>query len=99
MGALLLRAVPGGTTLKVRAAPGSKVERIAGVHGDALKIAVQAPAEKGRANARVLELLAAALAIPVRALHVAAGPASRDKVVHVAGLTPDEVRARLHAHA
>lgn len=96
MSRLWVRATSGGTRLKVRAAPGSKVERIVGLHGDALKIAVQAPAEKGRANERLLEVLAEVLALPARALSLTAGTTARDKMVEVAGLSPDEVLTRLH---
>ena len=99
MNNLAVTAVAGGSRLKVRAAPGSKVERIVGVHGDALKIAVQAPPEKGRANERLLELLAEALGLPARALTWAAGATARDKVVRIAGLAPADVVARLRARS
>ena len=94
---LAVTACDGGVRLKVRAAPGSKVERIVGAHGDALKIAVQAPAERGRANDRLLALLAAALSLPARAVTLVAGATARDKVVHIAGLSAAEVLARLRA--
>lgn len=95
MTALALSASAGGSRLKVRAVPGAKVERVVGVHGDALKIAVQAPPERGRANERLLEVLAAALRVPVRALAVAQGAASRDKIVSIAELAPADVLERL----
>jgi len=95
MTGLVVTASPRGARFKVRAAPGSKVERIVGVHGDALKVAVQAPPERGRANERLLEVLAAALALPVRSLTLVCGDTARDKVVEVAGLTPADVLARL----
>ncbi len=95
MNNLSVTAVAGGSRLKVRASPGSKVERIVGVYGDALKIAVQAPPEKGRANERLLEVLAEALGLPARALSLVAGATARDKVVGIEGLAPAEVVARL----
>lgn len=93
--ALTLLAKDGGVLLKVRAAPGAKVERVVGVHGDALKVAVQAPPEKGRANERILALLADALGLAQRSLSVASGATARDKTVRIMGLSSDEVRARL----
>ncbi len=94
---LTLRAVEGGIELRLRVAPGARVERIAGVHAGALKIAVQAPPEKGRANARVVELLAEALGLAPRALVVVAGATAKDKVVRIQGLDDATVRARLTA--
>ncbi|MEZ5965979.1 MAG: DUF167 domain-containing protein [Planctomycetota bacterium] len=95
----MVRAHRDGSELRVRAAPGAKVERIVGVHGDALKVAVQAPPERGRANERVLAVLADALGVPARRLTLVAGATARDKVVQVAGLAPDEVLARLGLRA
>lgn len=97
MNGLSLTERDGGVLLKVRAAPGAKVEKLVGVHGDALKIAVQAPPERGRANERLLEVLAEALGLATRALRVVQGAASRDKTVLVAGLTAAELRQRLAA--
>lgn len=99
MSPLAVTASKGGSQFKVRAAPGARSERIVGVHGDALKIAVQAPPERGRANARLLQVLAAALGVPVRSLSVSAGASARDKLVRVDNLAPAEVLARLHLPA
>lgn len=90
-----MTATESGSRLKVRAAPGAKVERIVGVHGDAIKIAVQAPPERGRANERLLEVLATALGVSVRTLSLSAGATSRDKVVRIENLAPAEILARL----
>jgi uncharacterized protein YggU (UPF0235/DUF167 family) len=59
-----------------------------GVHGDAIKIRVEAPPEKGRANqaaARVLEDLTGARAELIR------GATSRRKVFLLTGVSPDGV--------
>lgn len=70
----------------VKAVPGSSRDRILGLHGDALRVAVAAPPERGKANARLCEVLAAALGLPARAVEVAQGTASQHKVVRVRGL-------------
>lgn len=65
---------------------------MAGLHGDRLKIRIAAPALDGRANEALVALVAAALGVPKRSVHVAAGERSRDKVVAVG---PDCDPARL----
>jgi uncharacterized protein (TIGR00251 family) len=89
------RTTPEGSTLKVRVVPGASRERIAGEHGDALKVAVREPPEKGRANEAVERLLAEALGVRVGDVSVVRGHAARDKVVLVRGLPEAELRARL----
>ena len=79
--------------------PGAKRTRLAGTHGERLKVAVAAPPLDGRANVAVLALLAERLDVPKSALHVAAGEASRYKRVVVAGcrLTVAQIVGRLQA--
>ena len=61
--------------LNVKVVPGSSRNRIVGWLGDALKIKVTAPPEKGRANEAVLSLLAERLGLPADAVAVARGSA------------------------
>jgi uncharacterized protein (TIGR00251 family) len=86
-----------GLRLRLRVAPGARRDGLVGVHGTALKLAVRAVAEKGRANEAVLRLLAEALGIPLPGLTLVAGASSRDKVVAVRGLDAAELRRRLSA--
>ena len=88
-------AHPEGVTLRVRAAPGANREGVRGIHAGALKVAVSAPPERGRANDRIRELLAAALGLPARDLILVAGATSRDKKLCVRGVDADELRARV----
>lgn len=98
MSALRLDHRDDSVVLSVRAVPGARRERIVGVLGDALKIAVAAPPEKGRANRRIQELLAELLRIPVRSVQLLSGATSRDKRFAVTGISAQELRARLCAH-
>ena len=88
---------PAGATLRVRLAPGAKRDAIVGPHGDALKIAVRQPPEKGRANRAVCDLLARALDVPPRTVCVLRGDTSRDKVLLCEGLDPDTLRSRIQS--
>jgi uncharacterized protein (TIGR00251 family) len=91
---LALTAVGGGTRLRLRVKPGARRAGIVGVHGDALKVAVRLPPERGKANGAVIELLAQTLDVPLAAVTIVGGSASQDKVVLVS-LPLDEVKRRL----
>ena len=80
--------------LRLRVKPGARKSGIVGVHGGALKIAVKAPPEKGKANDAVIALLAETLHIAESAVSIVAGAASQDKVA-VVTLQPDELISRL----
>lgn len=69
--------------IAVRAQPGAKKSAILGLHGERLKIAVQAPPVDGKANAALCAFVAEWLDIPKRAVTLGAGESSRDKRVDV----------------
>ncbi len=81
--------------LPVKVVPGSSRNAIDGWLGEALKVRVTAPAERGRANAAVEKLVADALGVPRRQARVVTGAASARKIVEIDGLTESEVRRRL----
>ena len=87
----------GGSTLRVRVAPGAKRERITGVLGDALKVAVRQPPERGRANRSVCRLVAEALHLAPRAASVLRGATSKNKVLIFVGIDAATLRARVAA--
>jgi uncharacterized protein (TIGR00251 family) len=87
----------GGATLRVRVTPGAKRDRVVGSHGDALKIAVRQPPERGRANREVCRLVAEALDIAPRQVSVAHGSTSKDKVLRIEGLDAATLRSRVAA--
>jgi uncharacterized protein YggU (UPF0235/DUF167 family) len=79
-----------GLRLSVRLAPNASTERIIGLAaeadgGVALKIAVTAAPEAGKANDALLALLARLLGVPKRALTLLRGAGDRRKLVHVTG--------------
>jgi uncharacterized protein (TIGR00251 family) len=73
-----------GVTIEVRAQPRARRTALA-CAGGALKAQVTAPAEDGKANAAVIELLAATWKLPKSAFAVIRGATSRDKVLSIAG--------------
>ncbi len=83
--------------LAIKAIPNAPRNAVAGWLGDALKVKVHAPALEGRANDELCEFIADTLGLPKRAVTVAQGDKSRQKLLAIDGLTLDEVRARLLA--
>jgi uncharacterized protein (TIGR00251 family) len=84
---------PEGALLVVRAQPGARKNAVLGEHGGALKVAVTAPPEGGRANDALTELLREWLGLKRSQVELAGGPTSRNKQFLVRGLTPDELAA------
>ena len=93
--ALDIRETGGGAVIPVKAVPGSSRDRVVGVLGGCLKVAVSAPAEKGKANKAIVDLLAEALGVGRRDVELVSGPTSSRKEFIVKGLSAAEVRTRL----
>lgn len=83
------------TILAVKVIPNAPRDEIVGWLGDALKIKLQAPPVEGRANAALCTFLAAQLQLPKSSVTVATGETSRQKRIHLAGLTAAELLQRL----
>jgi uncharacterized protein (TIGR00251 family) len=81
--------------LKLRVSPGAARASVVGRHGGAWKIRVAAAPEDGKANAAVVRLLAATLALPLRDVEIVSGHGSRDKTVALQGIDHDEIERRL----
>ncbi len=80
----------GGLRVAIRLSPGARADRLTEIAVDAtgrrvLKASVAAPAEGGKANEALLRLLARAWDLPRGDLSIAAGAASRNKAVRLAG--------------
>lgn len=83
--------------LSVKVVPKSSKNAIVGWVGEALKICVTAPPEKGKANAAVESVLAEALGVPAACVRIVTGHGSPRKVVEIEGLEEMDVRERLEA--
>ena len=62
-----------------------------------LRVRVHAPPVEGAANDAVVALLADALGVPSRAVHIAAGQSGRQKLVDVDGVDAARALSRLLA--
>ncbi len=85
----------GHTRLRLRVQPGARTSRAVGRHGEAWKIRVTAAPERGQATRAVIALLADTLRVSRGDVRLVSGALSRDKIVEVAGILPDEIERRL----
>jgi len=97
-GPLPCRDGRGGAHLAIRVQPRASRSRIAGLHGEAIKVQLTAPPVEGKANKALIALLAKLLRLPKGAITVARGETGRDKVLRFEGVTCVELAERLGAH-
>lgn len=88
---------PGDGTLVLRlhVQPGAGRTAVQGTHGDALKVRVAAPPEKGRANDACATLVAELADVKPAAVELTSGATSRSKRFSVKGADADELVRRL----
>lgn len=84
-----------GCVLPVRARPGARKTGVLGEQAGALKVAVTAPPEGGRANQALVEVLREALGLKRSQVELLGGATSRDKRFLIRGVTKAELAARV----
>ena len=92
---LVIKETAAGVSFSVKVVPGGSRTGVAGLYGQALKINLAAPAEKGKANRQLIRLLAELLHRPRRDLSLAGGAGSARKEIHVADMTEGQLRQNL----
>ena len=78
--------------LQVKVVPGASRDEVTGWLGEALKIRVQAPPEKGKANKAVIRILAKLLEVPRQQIELVHGAGSPHKVFAVSGCSKKEAQ-------
>lgn len=81
----------------IRVKPGARRTAVGGRHGDALVVAVAAPAVEGKANEAVRRALGEAFGVRARDVVIVVGERGRDKVVEIEGDHGDALRRLLAA--
>lgn len=71
--------------LELRVQPRASRTEFAGVHGDRLRLRLNAPPVDGKANAALVEFIAGAFGVPRARVVLEQGETSRDKRVRVCG--------------
>jgi uncharacterized protein len=83
--------------ITITVSPGARRSEIVGRHGDGWRARVAAPADRGRANEALCELLAGLLHVGRTSVRVVGGQTSRRKIVEIDDLAGEEVERRLTA--
>jgi uncharacterized protein (TIGR00251 family) len=60
-----------------------------------IKIKLTSPAQKGKANKQLIELLSKKLRLPKSKIKIVSGETSRDKQISIEGLSEEEIFNRL----
>jgi len=81
--------------LRIHVVPNAKSDRVAGIHGDAIKIKLRASAVEGKANAALIRFLADHLKLPRHSIALERGHRSRDKLIRIHGAASEKTRSRL----
>jgi len=82
---LNIQKVDDGVTFKIKVQPGAAKNEIVGVQGDALKIKINAPPVKGKANKALMGFLAEKLAVKKSEVEIISGHMSKIKKIKVVG--------------
>jgi len=80
-----------GVSFAVKVHPRAKKNAVSGEVGGALKISLTAPPIDGRANQACIAFLAELLNIPRSSMTITSGQNSRNKIIHVAGVSADDI--------
>jgi uncharacterized protein (TIGR00251 family) len=91
----ILRAHPDGVVVTVWVVPGASRDELVGIHDQALRVRVSAPAEGGKANRAAAALVARALG--GRRGEVLSGQVARRKQVLVFGVVVSAAGERIEA--
>ncbi len=81
----------GGTLMSCRLTPRSSAEKIAGEWDGAVRIMLNAPPVDGKANAALVKFIAKRLGVARSHLALVQGECSRNKVLNIAGIPPEDV--------
>jgi len=92
-----IRGTDDGIVISVRARPGASKDAVAGVHGDALKIAVRAAPENGKANDALVNIIASVFNVKRKNVRLMRGGSSPSKQFEIAGISADQARRIIQA--
>jgi hypothetical protein len=77
-------------TFTVQVQPRSSRDEIAGVHDGRLKVRISAPPVEGKANERLIEVIAKAFCVPKSSVEIIKGQHSRVKTIKISGIAKED---------
>lgn len=84
-----------GVIINLRIVPRAAKNEICGIHDEAIKVRLQAPPVDGKANKALIKFMAKTLGIRQSDIEIISGESSRNKRVHVSGLTAAALMAEV----
>lgn len=93
--AFTVRDTAQGAQFALRVQPRASRNAVAGVMGDAVKLAITAPPVDGKANQAVVEYLAELFQVSKSSIAIVSGETGRNKLIAVRGLKAEQVRKAL----
>lgn len=92
---LRLTSTSAGVRFAIKVVPGASRDRVMGLLGDALKVAVSKPPSGGAANGAVVELLAKTIGVREAQVLIVSGHTNARKEVEITGLDATALCQRL----
>ena len=84
-----------GVRVKLKIIPNAPRNQVLGWRGDALSVKVSAVPAQGKANRELCRFLADVLGVRAADITILEGETSRNKTVHIAGISAAQARDRL----
>ena len=84
-----------GAQFALRVQPRASRTAIAGVIGDAVKLAITAPTVDGKANQAVIEFLSDLFHVSKGSIEIVSGETGRNKLIAIRGVSAEQVRTVL----
>jgi len=82
---LNIQKIDDGVIFKIKVQPGAAKNEIVGVQGDVLRIKINAPPVKGKANRALIDFLAEKLGVKKSEIEILSGHTSKIKKIKVLG--------------
>ena len=92
---MLIQDHPDGVVIRIRVQPRASKNRIAGIMGDAYKVAVTSPPVDGAANSACVEFLAELLKIPKSRVEIISGHTGRTKLLKIYGMNSRDIKEKI----
>ncbi len=81
--------------VEIHVQPQASKTEIVGLHGDRLKIRVQAPPVDGAANQAICEFFSSLLGCAKQNIQISKGESSRQKTINIGGLPISQVQSKI----